>query len=108
MTPVIKSAALPIPNAASRKQLRSTLTTSSSSTSVGSVSNAGGLQIVTSPQKLMTTTASGNNASPYLPYSPSFPTNLTPTTPTQQLPPNQQTFATGSYMMSSSKILVIL
>lgn len=107
MTPVIKSAALPIPNAASRKHIRTALTTSSSSTSIGSVSNTSGLHIVTSPQKLMTATANGNNTSPYLPHSPSFPTNLTPTTPTHILPPNhsQQQFATGSYMMSSSQDL---
>lgn len=106
MTPVTKSAALPIPNAASKKQLRTTLTTSLSSSSVGVTSNPSGLQIVTSPQKLMTSTASGNNASPYLPNSPPFPSNLTPTTPTtssQNLPIHQQQFATGSYMMSSSQ-----
>ncbi|KAI8328350.1 WD40-repeat-containing domain protein, partial [Blakeslea trispora] len=74
MTPVTKSAALPIPNA--RRSLR---TTSSSSSSIGhSVNGMNGLHVLTSPQKVMT--ASGGNSSPYLPNSPSF----MPATPTQQ------------------------
>ncbi|KAI8062957.1 hypothetical protein BDF21DRAFT_347374 [Thamnidium elegans] len=103
MTPANKSAALPIPNAASKKQLRTPLTASLSSSSIGVTANTG-LHIVTSPQKIMTH-SNGNNASPYLPNSPSFPSNLTPTTPTtmaQHLTTPQQ-FVSGSYMMSSSQ-----
>ncbi|KAI7888306.1 uncharacterized protein EV154DRAFT_397507, partial [Mucor mucedo] len=103
MTPVTKSAALPIPNAASKKQLRTPLTTSLSTSSVG-VTSTSGLHIVTSPQKSMTATASGNNTSPYLPNSPSFPSIATPTTPTTSSHNlTQQQFASGSYMMSSSQ-----
>lgn len=113
MTPV-KSAALPIPNAASssssKRSLRNTLTTSSSTSSVHNA-NSNGLQVLTSPQKIMTS-SNGNNASPYSPYSTSFST--TPTS-SSQLPPQpvaqhphqqqQQQFASGSYMMSSSQDL---
>lgn len=111
MTPVIKSAALPIPNAAtttsasssSRRTLRTT-------SSFNNNPNINGLQVLTSPQKIMTTTASGNNASPYLPNSPPYPTTptsqLLPThSQTQHYPQQQQQhqqFATGSYMMSTS------
>jgi hypothetical protein len=102
MTPVIKSAALPIPTS-NRKQLLTSSSTSSMSTTP--------LHIVTSPQRSMTTIANGNNASPYLPRSPSFPNIMTPTTPTSHLipPPNVATAqqATGSYMMSSSQDLGI-
>ncbi|KAI8072151.1 uncharacterized protein B0P05DRAFT_175472 [Gilbertella persicaria] len=73
MTPVVKSAALPIPNA--RRTLR---TTSSSSSSIGN------LHILTSPQKIMT--ANNGPGSPYLPNSPSF----MPSTPTQQQQPQQE------------------
>lgn len=103
MTPVIKSAALPIPK-------RSPLTTSSSSSSISN-----GLHIVTSPQRTMPNTASGNNTSPYLPYSPSattiVPNAMSPTSPTTThiMQPHslqqQQQFASGSYMMSSSQEL---
>lgn len=102
MTPVIKSAALPIPK-------RTPLTTSSSSSSISN-----GLHIVTSSQRTMTNTASGNNT-PYLPYSPSattiVPNAMSPTSPTTThiMQPHslqqQQQFASGSYMMSSSQEL---
>ncbi|KAI8638182.1 hypothetical protein BD408DRAFT_28388 [Parasitella parasitica] len=114
MTPA-KSAALPIPNAASSKRsLRNTITTSSSTSSIHA-NNGNGLQVLTSPQKIMTGNGNGNNANPYSPYSTSFST-----TPTSQLPPSsqlpsiqhpqqqqqqQQQFASGSYMMSSSQDL---
>lgn len=88
MTPV-KSAALPIPNKSS--SAKSTIRTTAASSIGNSIKNGNGLQILTSPQKSMTTTASGNNSSPYFPSSP-----MDPSTPTQQQ------FASGSYMMSSS------
>jgi hypothetical protein len=107
MTPV-KSAALPIPNAAATTSSRRTVRNACSL-------NTNGLQVLTSPQKIMTN-ANGNNASPYLPNSPTYPT-----TPTSQLPPahtqtshqqqqhsnnhNQQS-ASGAYMMSSSHDLI--
>lgn len=103
MTPVAKSAALPIPNAATSSTSASSrrpLCTTSSFTSPNHPST-NGLQVLTSPQKIMTMNGSGNNACPYLPSS-------YPTTPTSQLPPavhsqtSQQQFASGSYMMSSS------
>lgn len=103
-----KSAALPIPNTAAtvlnnkKQYIRTPLTASISSSSLN---NQTGLHIVTSPQKIMTH-ANGNNASPFMPNSPSF--NMTPTTPTfssssnlQQTP--QQHYASGSYMMGSSQ-----
>lgn len=112
MTPV-KSAALPIPNAASsnKRSLRNTLTTSSSTSSIHNANNTNGLQVLTSPQKIMTSNGNGNNASPYSPYSNSFSTTPTSQLPsTSQLPPaqhphQQQQFASGSYMMSSSQDL---
>ncbi|KAG1048939.1 hypothetical protein G6F42_029050 [Rhizopus arrhizus] len=65
MTPV-KSAALPIPNAASssssKRSLRNTLTTSSSTSSIHNA-NSNGLQLLTSPQKIKTS-SNGNKASP--------------------------------------------
>lgn len=111
MTPV-KSAALPIPNAASssssKRSLRNTLTTSSSTSSVHNA-NGNGLQVLTSPQKIMAS-SNGNHASPYSPYSTSFSTTPTsasqlPPQPVAQHPHQQQQFASGSYMMSSSQDL---
>ncbi|KAI7902357.1 WD40-repeat-containing domain protein [Cokeromyces recurvatus] len=97
MTPIKKSDALPIPNAASSSSRRALRTMSTSSSSIGANASAG-LQVLTSPQKLMTTSTSGNHLSPYLPYpSPSYPSTPNPIAPQQ--------IATGSYMMSSSQDL---
>ncbi|KAI8987651.1 hypothetical protein BDF20DRAFT_798484, partial [Mycotypha africana] len=71
----IKSAALPIPNAASTIKMSRTAVQPSSdsiSTSFNRTNNPG-LQILTSPQKLMIpNNSNGNSASPYSPFSPSF------------------------------------
>jgi hypothetical protein len=115
MTPVIKSAALPIPSRTLRGGSTAATSIPPPLTASSSSSSSQGLHIVTSPQRLMTSNSAsiGNNTSPYLPYSPSFPPPpnaiaITTTTPTQSnIPPHllqqqQQQFASGSYMMSSS------
>ncbi|KAI9468287.1 MAG: hypothetical protein EXX96DRAFT_112331 [Benjaminiella poitrasii] len=107
MTPMKKSAALPIPNAASSSSSRRTLRTMSTCSSIGAVNtttNNNGLQVLTSPQRLMTASASGSNVNPYLPYSsPSFSSTPNPIANSHQQ--HQQQLVTGSYMMSSSQDL---